>query len=253
MVMCIMYECTCPEIFRTFPTNTVPHLPTFSATVPASPLYSIDASLEQLKDVPICAPQTYSILLDMKRLTDAFLLHYGEPTSDSDSSIGLSDDNGLFICLQEAQNRLSSCLPGELEDLPSFAVHHYEFVRLAATLYTEALFRRVPLSAACSRLPPDSSDTSSIAAAMWNALAKTDLSHCWGGMVGVLLWGCLVGTSATNGLSGATMEMQRQNEQVRKWLTLACLGCTVLLATEHSIALEQGVQTMLEIQRHLVK
>jgi hypothetical protein len=248
MYVCILHERPCPEIFYEFSGDFKPHLSNLSTTIPESPIYSVNPDLNCLEGLENCSPETLSILNDMKSLTDAFLIHYRNEASLQPMD-SLRDFNSYS---QNIQIRLLARPSASDVTSPLSEDYYYEFVRLASLIYTESLISRVPITTAIRELIRKSpSGVPDILQAMCITFSKTDLTNCWGGMAGVLVWGGLVGATAAKELTADESENMVIYEQMRRWLTIASLGCMVMIATEHCHAVIGSVKKMLEIQKVL--
>jgi hypothetical protein len=248
MYVCILHERPCPAIFYNFSGKFKPHISNMSITVPESPIYSLNSTLGCLEGLENCALETLSILNDMKSLTDAFLVHHRNEASGQHS-----DASTEFKSYAQTIQAQLSARPSASDVLsPLSKDYQYEFVRLASVIYTESLVSRVPIATAFRIVDSKSpSSAPNILQAMCIAFSKTNLTNCWGGMAGVLLWGSLIGATAAKGLMAGGNENLEKFKQTRRWLTVTSLGCMVIIATEHCHAITGSLRQMLEIQRVL--
>jgi hypothetical protein len=248
MFVYILHERLCPDIFYGFSDKVKPHIFNLSLSVPESPIYCLNTTLEHLKGLESCAPESLSILNDMKSLTDAFLLYHLDKTTTQP----FGDSPDFISYAKSIRNRLSARPPASVIGSPISEDYYYEFIRLASLIYTESLVSCIPFSSAIRSLDSRTPATRlNILQSMFLASSKTVLTNCWGGMAGVLLWGSLVGATAAKGLPAEGSKSLAVNEQSRRWLTVSSLGCMVIIATEHTAVVTESAKKMLKIQRIL--
>jgi hypothetical protein len=180
-----------------------------STAIPESPLYCPRSEFFTLAASPLCTETIYTILSDMRDLTEAFLSRHN--SSSTNSTITTLFDPLLFpssksTLIPNHHNTTLTTLQTRLPRLPS--AHHpnhshsknflYESIRLAALIYTTALTHRIPLSAASTFPDPALSASSApdLAIALYNAISGTDMSACWGSFSGVFFAVNLIGAAA---------------------------------------------------------
>lgn len=109
------------------------------------------------------------------------------------------------------------------------AKYTYEAIRLTSCLYAYALAHKVPFSTAANALSPQRPAFHTL---IKNALAKTNMSECWGPLIGVLLWITLVGGASANPASADITSHGLGDEEAdedRRWLAAVSVRCCILL------------------------
>lgn len=130
----------------------------------------------------------------------------------------------------------------------------YEAIRLAALIYAYALLHKIPFSKAAAEVRnsksfylPDSGITP-MPILINKALMRTDTSHCWDHLAGVLFWVVLVACAAVNPGPLANEERDGEDEDARKWLSAIAVRCCIVLSFEHGHAVMETLKRIVAIE-----
>lgn len=220
-----------------------------------SPLFCPGSDFVTLGNSRQCAAPTLALLRDIRDITDAFLKL---EKLENEISLGrIEPDNTVDVFAdftqpdqqqqQQQQNQERQALLDTISTIHSRTTRNplpdytasdlvHESIRLAAIIYTTAIFQRIPLSAAASAASLPDGWSLSLTLSLKRALGMSDLSSCWGrDMTAVLLWVCLVGSAASKGRTE------------RNWIVSVAVRAYVLSTFEHGGAVITGLKRLLGI------
>ncbi|KAF2805115.1 uncharacterized protein BDZ99DRAFT_396552 [Mytilinidion resinicola] len=196
-----------------------------STAIPESPFYCPRSEFFTIAASPLCTEQIYNILADMRDLTEVFMSHYNTPST---ATAAYESKLNAF------QSRLSQHPSAHILNHAHTHNWLYESIRLAAVIYTTALVNRIPLSAASYF--PDAAlttlDTASfathptnLAISLYEAMKRTDMSSCWGGLSGVFFCISLIGATAarTTGSEASFPPLPSPRDKERRQWARRCM------------------------------
>ena len=80
------------------------------------------------------------------------------------------------------------------------------------------------------------------------ALMRTDTSHCWDHLAGVLFWVALVAGATANPGPIANEERVGEDEDARKWLTAIAVRCCIVLSFQYGHAVLETLKRVVAIE-----
>jgi predicted RNA-binding Zn-ribbon protein involved in translation (DUF1610 family) len=216
-------------------------------TIPESPLYCPRVGFFTIVRDKRCTQQIYDLLCDMRDLTCGFLdpdlIGPREPCETVDSTP------------ESIYSRVLDLPSARLFNIAVTGNWVYESCRLAAYIYGYQL---------CAPAANDFVNISPLISVVHNlqsALAKSDISDCWGDMAGVLLWCALVGGKCMYDnllrCKACTLPHQTQfeksdlekHEYCRKWLTLLAVRIGVVLGFQYPEAICTTLRRFTHVQK----
>jgi hypothetical protein len=186
--------------------------------VPESPLFCPNIDFQTIISDEHCSSSTYELLRDMRNLTDIFIAD-GAELVPLDGELSMNYD----LKALDIRDRLASLPSAHMPGLPTTKDWVYETCRIAALIYTAAIFQGVPFSVAADSIYDstffESDSHASTTAedylfaprlpeALYEALIRTDTTSIWNNMSGVLYWVCAVGAAAAR--TSATVNMSQK-------------------------------------------
>ena len=141
--------------------------------------------------------------------------------------------------------------PATLPGTPVWNDWVYESCRLASLIYSHMLCHRQSLPGAMSVPFYDP-----LVQELQAAIAKTDLSDCWGDMNGVLLWCTLVGGAAmlddaeNSDMKGSDWDDRngKRTESCKRWLAILLVRLCVVIGFEHAAVVNITLRRFIRIR-----
>ncbi|KAK3716369.1 hypothetical protein LTR37_006519 [Vermiconidia calcicola] len=201
-------------------------IPSDTSRLPESPIYCRPQGFQKIAEVLSSRDETYELLDTLRRLTNRFYLE-----------------------------KVFAALPAWEKDFTDMSERYtYEAIRLAALIYAYALLHKIPFSKAAAEVRnsksfylPDSGITP-MPILINKALMRTDTSHCWDHLAGVLFWVVLVACAAVNPGPLANEERDGEDEDARKWLSAIAVRCCIVLSFEHGHAVMETLKRIVAIE-----
>ncbi|OCK81942.1 hypothetical protein K432DRAFT_403328 [Lepidopterella palustris CBS 459.81] len=251
------------QIFTKF-TSSQNDSPKANRQMPESPIYCCHSHLFSSPRSRSCSNLTYEVLSDMLDLTNLTILR----GNDNNTPFSATEIASYEADMQQIYTRLLLRPSASESSMEISEDWIYETCRLAALIYCRSIIHRVPLSASGSVLyapiPNPMYETSrhsnrncppsTLLEGLHEALDKTDLSDCWGAMIGVFLWVCLVGGAAAwEPLIVDRKERDRSLHHVhrawmRKCFALYATKSSIIIGFEYPNAVLEAQRTMLKVQ-----
>lgn len=170
--------------------------------------------------------------------------------------------------LSEIRRRIDSLPSAQTQGLLTSNDWIYEACRIAAVIYTQAIALRVPFSYAAemayditretNRLasePP--SLATSLIAALYKVLGRTNTDELWGSLSGVLFWVTIVGAAAASrDIVGdnpqlPTLAIDEDSKRTRPTLRMLSTRTMIMLVLQHPVSIIMGQTKLLQIQELL--
>jgi hypothetical protein len=228
--------------------------------LPESPLFCYNIDFETIPNNTSCSIATYQVLCDMRDLTNLFIK---KTTKD----IKEEDEERTSLSLQDYPKEVSA-IRERLASLPSaYSPGHetsndwvYEACRIAALIYTTAIFFEVPLSVAADpnhyRDLSGSSSTanSDVTRQLLSVLERTDVGNIWSDMAGVLYWVCAVGAAAARTPAALDESLQflprcaSDQVWVRRCLVMHATRTMLILIFQHPTPMIMAQKKLLQVQ-----
>ena len=210
------------------------YLPISAETIIESPIFCPRGKFVYIPRSRMCSEQTCDILSDMRDLTTIFFSTaevYGGPRE----AVLATESSPLVSICERTIAHPSASEPGMV--VANDWV--YESCRLAALVHCYMIYPCIPLLH-----PRTAVSYLQLVFDLQNALAKTDISICWGDMVGALYWCTLVGGAIIRDVLEAFAvdgrkyvdSCYRELEYCRKWLTVLAARLSVVLGFQNADA-----------------
>ncbi|KAF1937620.1 hypothetical protein EJ02DRAFT_469556 [Clathrospora elynae] len=236
------------ESLELTPRRSSPVLP--DDGIPISPLSAPIEDMSRLYGH--CSTRTMELTGDMQRCTSIFLARWSH-TGTAESTLS----GQLATCdaqLQQTYIRLLS-LPSTEDDLSPNWI--YESCRLAALIYCRSIIHGAAFADSAAtmhaRNAGPNTESSTLLAALYEALNKTDTQGCWGTPLrGIFLWVCLVGSAASWSSarpSNDDEETSQASAWMRKCFALYAVRAAVSVPFELADATIHALRTMLQVRR----
>jgi hypothetical protein len=228
--------------------------------LPESPVYCRSSGYDNVSRVLSKMSATYKLLERLRLLTDEFCKARSPTTSDAPNTPDSLDSGDKISDMCQAIFAAAPAWELDFHDMNER--YTYESVRLGAVVYAYALSKRISFSQAAANISkrktrpasivlPD--DSTPMPILLKNALMRTDISHCWDHLGGILFWLTLVGGATANPGPFTNEERESEDEDARKWITAICVRCTVLLSFEFGNVMMETLKRIIGIEAHLTK
>lgn len=199
-----------------------------------SPLYAPHGDFTAL--VNSCSTQTLGIIIDMKELTQAVMKH--------------SSSTNTFVPTRQHHQ-----IYDRLRSLPSTQGSDWthESIRLAALMYTNAIFHRTTFFSAANIQHRDPLlGNRTFLCAVHSAVEHTGVAGCWDDLRGVFLWVCLVGgVAAWDSANTETGFVEPPMEWARKCFSIWAVRSVVGVGFEYADSMMEALKTGLKVRNFL--
>ncbi|KAF2129053.1 hypothetical protein P153DRAFT_30916 [Dothidotthia symphoricarpi CBS 119687] len=268
----IVCESNPPPPFQTWEPFTL--APIDLTDIPESPLFCQKNDFTTINRAMHCSALTYSLLCDMRNLTDLFISHNTKlnTTRIADPETSKRLDSASFDYNMKVTGILErvALLPSaDTPGLPTFNDWIYESCRITALIYTAAIVMCVPFSVAAdparnvvlssSVIQTDSKARGYVLAnrlteTLYEVLTRTDTANLWNNMSGVFYWVSAVGAAAAR--TPTAIDMTQQPELrgeayamwVRRCLIMFSTRTVIVVVFKHPIPLIMAQKRLLKVQ-----
>ena len=234
-------------------------IPNDAQRLPESPIYCGLQGFRTITKVLSPGSETYGLLDTLRVLTNNFYIENGHYSSSAPSPFRYtsfcegSDEtvSSLYIKIFA----IESAADKDFKDMN--ARYTFESIRLTSLVYAHALANKIPFSVAAAQVRStskpdrpsiDSDESTPMPIQIKNALMRTDTSHCWDHLAGVLFWVALIASAAANPGPINNEERVGEDEDARKWLAAIAVRCSITLSFQYGHAVLETLKRFVAIE-----